>query len=141
MWVSPWFFVKKSTFFSKIFFEQKARKKCFQIFWIEKNAFQTTKVKFYKTLKNRHFAKGLVHAFCQKIDLFLMFFFSRKKSQNEAFFDILNSKEYFLDLKSEVLAKLKISTFCKGLVHGFCLKMDLVVLFFFYQEKPERNIV
>ena len=53
---------------------------------------------------NRYFAEGLVHGFCQKIDLFLIFLFW-KKSQKEAFSDILDSKEYFLDLKSEVLAK------------------------------------
>ena len=55
--------------------------------------------KVLKTLKNRHFAKGLVYGFSQKIDLFLVFFFS-KKSQEEAVFYILESKQCFLHLKS-----------------------------------------
>ena len=41
--------------------------------------------KVLKTLKNRHFAKGLVHGFCQKIDLFLIFFFERKKPERNNF--------------------------------------------------------
>ena len=42
--------------------------------------------------------------FVKKLTFFLYFFFE-KKSQKEAFSDILDSKECFLDLKSEVLAK------------------------------------
>ena len=34
-----------------------------------------------------------------------MFFFVSKQSKKETFFDILDSKECFLDLKSETLAK------------------------------------
>ena len=49
-----------------------------------------------------------------------MFVF-RKESQKKTFFDILDRKECFLDLKSEVLKKVqKNQDFVKGLVHGFC---------------------
>ena len=48
--------------------------------------------KVLKTLKNRHFAKGLVHGFCQKIDLFLITFFFEQKRKKETFFDILDRK-------------------------------------------------
>ena len=49
----------------------------------------------HKVKKKRHFAKGLVHGFPQKIDLFLKCFFLSKKSQKETCFNILDSKEYF----------------------------------------------
>ena len=49
-----------------------------------------------------HFAKELVHGFCKKIDLSLISFFFSKETHKETFFDILNKKEPFLDLKSEV---------------------------------------
>ena len=45
------------------------------IFWIEKNAFQTGILMFEKSPKNRKFAKGLVHGFCQKSTFFLCVFF------------------------------------------------------------------
>ena len=75
-----------------------------------------------KVKKNRHFAKGLVDGFCQKIDLSLMCFFQAKKSHKETFFDILDRKQCFLDLKSEVLKKSKKSTFCKRVTPWFFSK-------------------
>ena len=50
-----------------------------------------------------------------------VFFFS-KKSQKETFFFILDSKECFLDPKSEILAKSKKTTFCKGVSPWFSHK-------------------
>ena len=58
-------------------------------------------------------------------------FFLSKKSQKETYFDILGSKECFLDLKSEVLAMSINRYFAKGLVHGFCQKIDLSLIFLF----------
>ena len=49
-------------------------------------------------------------------------FFFWAKCKKEIFFDTLDSKEYFLDLKSEVLAKLKKSTFSKGVSPWFLSK-------------------
>ena len=51
-----------------------------------------------------------------------------KESQKETFFDQLDSKECFLDLKSEVE---KNRHFAKGLVHGFCQKIDLFPICYF----------
>ena len=68
-------------------------------------------------------------------------FFLSKQSKKETFFDILDSKEYFLDLKSKTLAKKKKSTFCKGVSPWFISKNRPVsYLFFLEQKKPERNI-
>ena len=57
---------------------------------------------FEKSPKNRKFAKGLVHGFYQKIDVFLMCVFFGKSSLKGYFFDILNRKECFLDRNWEV---------------------------------------
>ena len=57
-------------------------------------------------------------------------FFMSKKSQKETYFHILGSKE-FLDLKSEVLAMSINRYFAKGLVHGFCQKIDLFLIILF----------
>ena len=98
--VSPWFLSKNWPFSHMLFLsKKKGRKKHFLIFWIENNAFQTWKVKFLKSRKNRHFAKGLVHGFSEKIELFLIFSLSGKKARANFFFDILERKECFLDLK------------------------------------------
>ena len=172
--VSPLFLSKNRTFSRMFFFFEpnKAEKKHFLIFWIEKNGFLTTKDNFKKTLKNRHFAKKVSPGFLSKNRFLLFFFFLAKKArkkhflifwienkvfwtskvnflqsrkiwtfckgvspwffsknrlffklflsqkgQKERFFDILDRKECFLDLKSEVPKKSKKSTFCKGVMH------------------------
>ena len=51
-----------------------------------------------------------------------MFFFVSKQSKKETFFDILDSKECFLDLKRETLAKSKKSAFSKGVSPWFLSK-------------------
>ena len=116
----------------------KAKKKDFLMFWIENKACWTSKVNFSQSRKNRHSAKGLVHGVRQKIVLFLIFFFSQK-SQKETFFYILDSKECFLDPKSEILAKSKKSTFCEGLVNGFCQKIDLFLICFVLSNKRQKE--
>ena len=106
-------FVKKSTFFSYVFFEQKTQKKTFFDILNKKNPFYILKVKFQNSPKNRDFSKGFSPRFFQKIDLFFIFFLLSKETQEKTFFDILNRKQCFLDKTSEVLKKSKKSTFCK----------------------------
>ena len=68
-------------------------------------------------------------------------FFLSKQSKKETYFDILDSKECFLDLKSETLAKSKKSAFCKGVSPWFLSKnRPFSYMFFFDQKKPELNI-
>ena len=43
------------------------------------------KSEILKNSKNGHFAKGLFHGFCQKIDLFLIFFFDQKETERNSF--------------------------------------------------------
>ena len=88
-----------------MFYKKSEKRHIFLIFWIEKNAFSTSKMKFYDRSKNRYFWKGLGHGFsCQKINFFSMSFLN-KKNQKETFFDILDRKECFLDLKSDILQR------------------------------------
>ena len=107
--VSAWFLSKNRPFSHLFFFfwAKKARKKDFLIFRIEKNAFQTTKDKFYKTLKNRHFAKGLVHGFCVKIDLFLIRIILSKKGRKKNFLIFWMENKAFWTLKVKFLQSRK----------------------------------
>ena len=93
---SPWFLSKNRPFSYKcFFFRQKAMKKHFLIFWKEHKVFGTQKWSSHKVEKNRHFAKGLVHGFCQKINLFLICFFWAKKSRKKHFFIFWIEKNAF----------------------------------------------
>ena len=56
-------------------------------------------------VKKRTFCKGLSTWFLAKIRPSSYMFFLSKQSKKETFFDILDSKERFLVLKSETLAK------------------------------------
>ena len=62
-----------------------------------------------------------------------------KQSKKETYFDILDSKESFFDLKSETLVKPKKSAFCKGLVHGFIQKIGLFLVCFFLSKKSQKE--
>ena len=104
--VSLWFLSKNRPFSYKFFLGKKAKNKHFLILWIENKAFWTSKVKFSLSRKKATFCKVVSSWFLTKNRRFsYMFFFLSKKSQKETYFHILGSKECFLDLKSEVLAK------------------------------------
>ena len=134
-------FVKKSTFFWYVFFRaKKARKKHSLIFWIENNAFWTSIVKFYQSRKKSTFSKAISPWFLSKSRRFFhMFFFLSQKSQKERFFDILDRKEYFLDLKSELLKKSKKSTFCKGVSPWYFSKNWPFPYLFFWAKKVRKK--
>ena len=130
-------FTKKSTFFLYFFFNQKSQKETFFLFWLVKNAFQTRKVKFQQSKKNRHFAKGLVHGFCQKIDLFLICFFFQQKKGVKKHFLIFWSMLFRTQKKTSKNSK-KNRHFPKGLVHGFCQKIDLFLICFFFAKSHKE---
>ena len=113
---------------------------------------KSKKSKFFKGFspwflsKNRIFDQGnflgkLSHKalFLDVLDrkeCFLDHIHSFKNSKNRKFFelvsprsilDILDRKEWFLDQKSEVLKSPKIGNFSKGLVHGFCQKIEYFI--------------
>ena len=133
-------FVKKSTFLLCVFFGAiKASKKHSLIFWIENNAFWTSKVKFSQSRKKPTFCKGVSPWFLSKNQPFSHMFFLGKKKQKKTFFYILDRKECFLDYKIEVLKNFHKSTFCKGVSPWFFWKNRPFPHFSFEQRKPNRN--
>ena len=175
-----------------VFQAAQCGKDCFLILWIEKNTFQTKKVKFPKRPKNRVFQRGKSMFLSKnqgcyhvvflgregKKDRFLIFriekdtfqirkgkfqrvpkigFLKRgqtmllskyrafyhvgflgKLMQKRLFFNIVNRKEYFLEQKSEVSKRSKISNFSKGLVLFFGPKIKLFTMRVFRQTMEEE---
>ena len=134
-------FCQKIDLFSYVFFRaKKARKKHSLIFWIENNAFWTSKVKFSHCQKKSTFSKAISPWFLwNSRRCFHMFFFLSQKSQKERFFDILDRKEYFLDLKGELLKKSKKSTFCKGVSPWYFIKNRPFPYLFFWAKKVRKK--
>ena len=66
-----------------------------------------------KSSEKSSFSKGLVHGFCQKIELFTMCAFSKPR-RKRLLFNIMDRKEYSLDQKSEVSKSSEKSSFSKG---------------------------
>ena len=77
-----------------------------------------------KTNKIFIFSKGLVHGFCQKIEILNVLFLC-KMDQEKVFCEFSERKEAFLDQKKSTQKTTKIFIFLKGLVDGFCQKMEI----------------
>ena len=77
--------------------------------------------------------------FVKKSTFLLYVFLFSQKSQNITFFDILDSKECFLDLKSEVLKNSKKSTFCKGVSLWFLSKNRPFSYKIFLEQKRKKE--
>ena len=134
-------FIKKSTVFLYVFFlAKKARKKHFFFILDSKECFLDPKSEILAKSKKSPFCKGVSPWFLSKNRPFFHMFFFSQKSQKERCFHILDRKEYFLDLKSEVLKSRKNRHFANALVHGISQKIDRFLIFSFEQRKPERNI-
>ena len=75
-----------------------------------------------------------------KKSTFFSYVFFGQKSQKETFFNILDSKECFLDLKGEVLKKSQKSTLCKGFSPWFFSKnRPFSHMFFFLSKKSQKE--
>ena len=98
-------FIKKSTFFLYVFFQPKKPERNIFLILDSKECFLDPKSEILAKSKKSTFCKGLVHGFCQKIDLFFLYVFFQPKKPERNIFLILDSKECFLDPKSEILAK------------------------------------
>ena len=125
-------FLKKSTFFFKLFLSQKGQKERFFDILDRKECFLDLKSEVLKKSKKSTFCKGVSPWFFSKNRPFSYMFFLTKKSQKERFFDILDRNECFLDLKSEVLKRSKKSTFCKRVSPWFLSKNRLFSYMFFF---------
>ena len=93
--VSPWFLSTNRPFSYMFSFEQKKPEKTFLNILDSKDKFLDLKSKVLKTLKNRHFAKGLVYGVRQTIDLFLICFFLAKKARMKNFLIFWKRKNTF----------------------------------------------
>ena len=121
-------------------FVKKAIKKHFLIFWKEHKVFWTSKMKFSQSRKKTTFCKEVSPWFLSKHRPFFSYvFFFRKKSHKERFFDILDRKEHFLDLKGELLKKSKKSTFCKGVSPWYFIKNRPFPYLFFWAKKVRKK--
>ena len=132
--VSPWCSSKNRPFSCMFFLAKKARKKHFLIFWKVKNTFRPEKWNSSKVKKI-----DVSPWFLTKIRPSSYMFLLSKQSKKKTFFDILDSKEYFLDLQSETLAKSKKSTFCKGVSPWFFSKKSTFFLYVFLSKKSQKE--
>ena len=133
-------FVKKTDLFLICFFlSKKSKKETFFDILDRKECFLDLKSEVLKKSRKSTFCKGVSPWFLSKNRPFSYMFFLSKKSQKQTLFDILDTKEWFLDLKNEVLTKSRKSTFCKGVSPWFLSKNPPFSYVFFEQKKPERN--
>ena len=82
--------------------------------------------------------RGHSIVFVKKWTFFLYVFFDQK-SQQQTVFDILDTKECFLDLRSEVLKKSRKSTFCKGVSPWFLSKKRPFCCIFFSNKAIKKT--
>ena len=135
-------FVKKSTFFSYVFFWAKKSHKqtFFDILDRKRMLFRPQKKTSKKLYQNRHFAKGLVHGFCQKIDLFLICFFFSKKAIKKYFLKFWIEKKVLWTSKVKFLQSRKKSSFCKQVSPWFLSKnRPFSHMFFFWAKKSQKE--
>ena len=135
-------FVKKSTFFHMFFFwAKKSHKETFFDILDRKECFLDHKRKLLKkSKKNRHFAKGLIHGFCQKVDLFLIcFFFLAKNARKKHFLIFWIEIKAFWTSKVKFSKSRKKSTFCKGVNPWFWSKNRPFSYMFSLEQKKARK--
>ena len=102
--------------------------------------FRPEKWSFEKS-KNSKVFKGLLHGFCQKLELFTMCIFCANEATKDCFFNIVDRKECLLDKKSDVSKKVrKIEIFQRVKSMVFVKKSNLLPRVFVGQIKPEKIV-
>ena len=134
-------FVKKSTFFWYVSFIAKSHKVLFfDILDKKKRSLDLKSEVLTKVEKNRYFAKGLVHGFCQKIDLFLICFFSTQKARKKHSLIFWIGKNAFWTSIVKFYQSRKKSTFSKAISPWFLSKSRRFFhLFFFWAKKARKK--
>ena len=137
-------FVKKWTFFSIFFFDQKKpERNIFFYILYRKECFLDLKSEVLKNLKKWTFCRKVSPWFLSKNNLSLICFFFFVKKPTKKHFLIFwiekKRKEYFLDHKRKVLKNCKKSTFCKGVSLWFFQKIDLFLICFFFGKKSQKE--
>ena len=99
--------VQKRPFFQLFFLGNKTQENIFYDNLERKNVFLGYQKKKLKKSKNGHFYNGLTHGFGLKMAIFPTFLFLGNKSQENMFYDILESKNAFLGNKNKYFKKSK----------------------------------
>ena len=105
-----------------VFFSKESQKEIFFDILDIKECSLDPKSEVLKNSKKSTFCKGVSPWFLSKNRPFSHMFFLSKETQKGIFFDILDRKECFLELKSEVLKTSKKTKFCKGFSPCFLSK-------------------
>ena len=111
----------------------------FLTLWKEENDFKRKKIAVLTRAKKWTFSKGVSPWILSKNQTFSYRSFSQKLCQNRSFFDILDRKQSFLDQKNEDLTRAKKWTFLKGLVHGFCPKIEPLLFGIFHRNHIRKK--
>ena len=111
--VSPWFLSKNRTFCHLCLLGKSSQKRSFFGILDKKECFLDQKKEVLKNDKNQHFPKGLVHSFCQRIELSIICVFWANQDRKDRF-GLLDKKERPLKQKKEVLKTLKFEIFQRG---------------------------
>ena len=72
--------------------------------------------------------------FVHKSKFFLFVFFGQIKSENIVF-EILDKNERFLDQKKEMFKRAKQGDFPKGIIRGFCPKIEIFLICIFWRDQ------
>ena len=90
--------------------------------------------------QKQYFSEGLVHGFCPKIELFSFGFFWCYQLRQKRFFFLYSwQTRMILDQKVNVLKGAKNRHFPKGIIHGFCPKIEFLFICFFFKCNQVRK--
>ena len=128
-------FGPKTTIFPTLLLGNIGQKNVFYDILKQKNPFLGYKNKKFKKSKNWHFSMVLV----PKMAIFPNFYFLGNISQENVFYDILETKNAFLGYKNNRLeTSRKIDIFPKGLTHAFGPKMAIFSYFLFLSKYAKK---
>ena len=126
--------------FSTFFYGNIGQKNVFCDILEPKNAFLGYKNNKFKTSRNWHFSKGLVHGFAPKMAIFPISFFFGDIGKENVFYDILERKNAFLRYIKQMLKKSKNWHFSKGLNPLLFVHKWLVLQLFFFGNIGQENV-
>ena len=97
------------------------------------------KIQVLKRAIKRTFSKGVSPWLCPKLIISIIAVFSLKLCHKRSFLDIYETKEWFLVEKIKILKMVKNGHFLKGLVHGFCRKIEVFLIGVFHRNSIRKK--
>ena len=134
-------FVEKWNFFLSAFFTEIISENIFFDIVERKDYFKWKKIEVLKRARKWTFFKGVSRRFCPKKHNFYYLCFSLKLCHKRFFFDIYEKKKNDFKWKKLDFWKKgpKNEHFPKGLVHGFCPKIEISGMGVFYRNYVRKN--